>query len=171
MMENNYQDMKPSYFTVIPAYVRYNKNLSFFDIVLFGEIVALSNMLGYCYATNKYFEDLFGLSEMTIRRSISTMVKLGILSISIDQAKGNERRIMIDPGRDNSKCTPGLNSEPTPGLKTAPPILLSNSILSPDMNNLNLNNCIRPLRSSRKAKDERPDVVIPWLAEYMRTIQ
>ena len=49
--------MKRTYYAVIPAYVRYDKDLTPNAKLMFGELTALSNDKGYCYASNKYFSE------------------------------------------------------------------------------------------------------------------
>ena len=45
----------PTYFAIITADVRYDKNLKANEKLLFAEITALSNTNGYCHASNRYF--------------------------------------------------------------------------------------------------------------------
>ena len=47
--------MKPNYYAIIPAEVRYNEKLTANSKLLFGEITALTNKTGVCWANNKYF--------------------------------------------------------------------------------------------------------------------
>ena len=65
----------PSYYTVIPAFVRYNRNLSNFDKLLYGEIIALTNANGYCWATNKYFAKVFSCTERTVTSSLKRLLE------------------------------------------------------------------------------------------------
>jgi ssDNA-binding Zn-finger/Zn-ribbon topoisomerase 1 len=56
----------PSFFAIIPATVRYDKSLPQGAKLLYGEISALTNKKGCCWAGNAYFADLYCTSERTI---------------------------------------------------------------------------------------------------------
>ena len=60
--------MKRTYYAVIPAYVRYDKDLTPNAKLMFGELTALSNDKGYCYASNKYFSELYQVSTVSISK-------------------------------------------------------------------------------------------------------
>ena len=45
---------KKNYYAVIPAEVRYSKNLKANEKLMYGELTALANEKGYCYASNEY---------------------------------------------------------------------------------------------------------------------
>ena len=51
------EEGKSNYYAIIPANIRYNKELKFAERLMYGEIIALSNKIGYCYASNKYFAE------------------------------------------------------------------------------------------------------------------
>lgn len=82
-----------SYYAVIPAYVRYDKDLSPNSKLLYGEITALCNEKGYCWATNQYFMDLYSLSERTIQNLLKQLVNKKYIKIIIDN--NTKRRIFL----------------------------------------------------------------------------
>lgn len=71
----------PGYFSILTADVRYSKDLTDFEKLLFSEISALSQKNGYCTASNSYFAELFGKAKETVSRSISKMAKLKFLNV------------------------------------------------------------------------------------------
>ena len=75
---------KPNYYAIIPSEVRYS-NLKPNAKLLYGEITALSSKLGYCYATNKYFAELYGVSKNTISSWISDLKKLGFITVIVER--------------------------------------------------------------------------------------
>lgn len=74
---------KKSYYAVIPASVRYEKKLNANAKLLYGEITALCNEKGYCWASNSYFADLYEVVPETISRWISKLKNLGFIEIEI----------------------------------------------------------------------------------------
>lgn len=91
-------DIRANYFAIIPAYIRYNKELKFGERLMYGEITALSNKEGYCYAKNKYFADLYDVSQSTISRWISHLAELNSIDVQIirnEKKEIIERRIYI----------------------------------------------------------------------------
>jgi|GEM_PF-1401483 hypothetical protein len=81
---------KRSYYAIIPANVRYDKSLSANAKLLYGEITALCNDKGYCWATNKYFSDLFGVSQKSVSSWISTLVSKKYLFVKMVYRKGTK---------------------------------------------------------------------------------
>lgn len=77
-------DMKPSYYAVIEAEVRYDKNLSSTAKLIYAEITALTQKEGYAWATNKYFADNFELSASQVSRIVSQLAEYGYISVEIE---------------------------------------------------------------------------------------
>ena len=71
---------QPNYYAIISAEVRYDKNLTANAKLLYAEITALLNINGECFATNKYFSNLYGKSTVTISKWISELVANGYIS-------------------------------------------------------------------------------------------
>ncbi|MVB11364.1 Helix-turn-helix domain protein [Caprobacter fermentans] len=134
-------DEKRSYYAIIPANVRYDKSLSPNAKLLYGEITALCSEKGYCWSTNKYFSDLFGVSQKSISKWISMLAKKKYLFIRMVYRKGTkeilERHLSIvkeplEERSDSASCdtppieeklnTPMEEKFHTPGKKGPYPI-------------------------------------------------
>ena len=57
---------KPNYYAIIPAEVRYDNTLRPNEKLLYGEITALAQKTGECWASNKYFSDLYGVKDNAV---------------------------------------------------------------------------------------------------------
>lgn len=78
MQENREQ---PNYYAIIPASIRYDSNLNNGEKILYGEITALSNKTGVCYASNNYFARLYNVHPSTISRWISNLKKNNYIDV------------------------------------------------------------------------------------------
>lgn len=118
-------EIKPAYWALIPASVRYDRDLPANAKLLYGEITALSNRKGYCHAQNAYFCELFGLSERSITRLLSDLAKGGYVRIDVIRSAENEvieRRIypvydtaaLPDPPDKNDRTPPDKNNGTPP---------------------------------------------------------
>ncbi|MDY4011370.1 MAG: helix-turn-helix domain-containing protein [Fusobacterium gastrosuis] len=91
---------KPNYYGILPANVRYDKNLKPMAKILYTEITALSNKNGYCNATNSYFANLYEVSKNTVSLWISDLEKAGYIKTDLIYENGTknikERRIYIN---------------------------------------------------------------------------
>ena len=75
---------KVSYYAIIPASVRYDEELTDKAKLLYGEITALSNKEGYCFATNKYFANLYKCTNRAIQNAISKLQENGYIHVVIE---------------------------------------------------------------------------------------
>lgn len=92
------EEIKSNYYAIIPATVRYDKELKPAEKLLYGEITSLANKRGYCFAQNRYFADLYDVTIGTVSKWISHLQKLGYILIIIERNDRNEilsRKIYI----------------------------------------------------------------------------
>ena len=88
---------------------------------MFSEITALAGRDGYAYAKNKYFAELYGVDERTIRRWIAKLADMKYVSVSmVIKANGADDFRRIVPLLDTDK-----NVLP-PGQKCPPPYIRKN---------------------------------------------
>lgn len=88
---------KPNYYSVIPSEVRYDKELTPNAKLLYGEITALCNEKGICWASNQYFADLYGTTKETVSRWISQLAKKKYIVIKMfykENSKEIDKRII-----------------------------------------------------------------------------
>lgn len=67
------------YYAIIPVNVRYSKEITANAKLLYGEITALANKEGYCFASNNYFAELYEVSPQAISKWISSLEKNGFI--------------------------------------------------------------------------------------------
>ena len=87
----------PSYYAIIPANVRYDKDIPSSAKLLYGEITCLSDKYGYCFASNKYFAELYGVSNPCISQWVKKLESKGYITVEyIYEGKEiKERRIRL----------------------------------------------------------------------------
>ena len=81
---------KPSYYAIIPASVRYDTTLCPNAKLLYGEITALCNKEGKCWAGNAYFANLYGVSKVSISKWVRQLVDAGCIESEIQHAEGSK---------------------------------------------------------------------------------
>lgn len=80
----------PNYYALIPANVRYDTKLNPNAKLLYGEITALCNEKGYCWASNDYFAKLYGVSKQSISTWIAILVKKKYIKTKIIYKQGSK---------------------------------------------------------------------------------
>ena len=92
----------PTYQISLPASVRFDKSLPISTRLLYGEIKALCDQQGYCWAGNEYLASLYQVKPKVISRWISQLKNLGYLKVEV--TKGNQRKIYVlsDPPKKDS---------------------------------------------------------------------
>jgi len=103
--------MHQGYFAIIPAGVRYDKSLPPNAKLLYGEITALCNERGYCWATNSYFADLYDVKDRSITNWLGALEEAGYICRKQIFENGTkrvqERRIYLS--EENTFSTPRKN--------------------------------------------------------------
>ncbi|WP_218193429.1 hypothetical protein IGJ74_001785 [Enterococcus sp. AZ009] len=96
-----------SYFAIIPADVRYDKKLTANAKLLYGEITALANEKGYCWAGDRYFAELYGVSKTTIQSWLKALTDNGYITKELIYREGTKEilnryiRIVVYPTQEN----------------------------------------------------------------------
>lgn len=108
---------QPSYYSITPANVRYDRKLKANEKLLFSEITALANKSGYCTATNGYFAPLYDVTKTTISNWINHLKEKGYVKV-VFQKNGKQiigRKIypVMNPIKEN-KNTPVKEKDNTP---------------------------------------------------------
>ena len=78
------EENKVNYYSIIPDTIMYDKELTENEKLLYGEITALSNKLGYCFATNSYFADLYNCTTRAIQSTIAKLQERGYIKVVIE---------------------------------------------------------------------------------------
>jgi len=89
--------MKPNYYAILPAEVRYSEDLAPNSKLLYAEISALTNKSGKCFAQNSYFAELYNVEKETVSRWISQLEKFGFVKTKVIRNKNKqvERRYIF----------------------------------------------------------------------------
>ena len=107
----------PTYYAIIPADVRYDKDLRPNEKLLYGEITALSDKHGYCWATNRYFAELYEVTVKCVSKWINHLIEKGYLFSKIlyeeDGKTVSQRIICVRPIREEDN-PPIHQKEDTP---------------------------------------------------------
>lgn len=89
---------QPNYYSIIPSHVRYDKELKPMEVIMYGELTALSNKYGYSYASNNYFAELYNVHKKTVSTWISHLKEKGYIDTVVIRDENmtvTERRIYI----------------------------------------------------------------------------
>lgn len=75
------EEQPKSYYAIIPANVRYDEDLTPNAKLLYGEITALTNEKGYCWASNNYFARLYKCTPQAISKWTKLLEKKKYITI------------------------------------------------------------------------------------------
>lgn len=126
----------PNYYAIIPANVRYDKELPAMAKLLYGEITCLTQKEGFCWAGNSYFADLYEMSISRISKLIALLEARGYISIKVERNKNKEviRRLIRIKSAE-------ITGAPVKNNSTLPP-KITGGIAENDKDNIINNNTI-----------------------------
>jgi len=111
---------KPAYYVIVPAAVRYDQKLTANAKLLYGEITALCNKEGYCWAGNSYFANLYGVSKNSISSWINNLRDAGHISVQMNYKEGTQHilnryiKLLVEGTPENLGTYPNNLGEGTP---------------------------------------------------------
>ena len=88
-----------SYYIIIPSRVRYDSRLTPSEKLLYGEILALSEKSGYCFATNSYFAKLYNVTVVSVSNWVGHLIDYGYISAEYNKTsedKSNRKLYVLD---------------------------------------------------------------------------
>lgn len=87
-----------SFFAQIPTSILHDKALLPSEKLLYAEIMSLTNAKGYCWASNKYFAEIFDASTRSVQGWLSKLRDSGYIMIEYEYKDGSkeisERKII-----------------------------------------------------------------------------
>ena len=157
------EEQQKSYYAIIPANVRYDKDLAPNAKLLYGEITALCNEKGYCWASNQYFAELYGVSVLSVKRWVNSLVNKGYvyrtLTYKPNSKEVDKRILSIDSGIKID--TTSVQKCYDPSIKND----TSSSIKNDTDNNTSINNTFNNT-DIYKEKNIKKESVNSVIAEY-----
>lgn len=139
---------KPSYWAVLPASVRYDAALPPNAKLLYAEISALCDEVGYCFSSNEYFAGNFELNAKSIQRLLKALADRGY--IVVDVVRDPETHAVLE-----RKIFAGIN----PAGRLAPPSPQNCGV--EQYNNIN-NNPPTPQRGKGVRRRKEPRAAPDW---------
>src|SRR5699024_8874329 len=121
-------------YAILPAAIRYDNNLTDSEKLLFCELTALSNKMGYCYASNKYLSGIFNVTVETVSRRINRLKNKGYLRVELIRDGKEIKERHIYPLMDVSR---GIDANVKRGIdaNVKENILYNNNIYNNNLNN------------------------------------
>ena len=145
-----------NFYAVIPTKILRDGSLKEKSKLLYADISSLCNQKGYCWASNEYFANLYGVREETISRALKEIEKSGYIKIDYKKrgAQITERIISILPLYDCENNQPTIDEKIN---RTIDEKVKDNNI---SINNININSAFESvwkLYPNKKGKGKVSD--------------
>ncbi len=157
---------KPSYYSIIPAIVRYDKDLTPNAKLLYAEITSLCNMNGTCNASTEYFCKLYQVSKASVQNCLKILEDKGFIGIEVVYKKGSKEiltryiKILDYPSKEILT---------TPSKEILIDNITSNKLLDKNINLTDSNNITpTPLKSEKENLDFIQDELKPVYQEWLK---
>jgi hypothetical protein len=83
--------MNKGYYAIITADVRYDVRLTPNAKLLYGEITALCNEKGFCWAMNEYFAELYSVSKVSVSKWVGNLRDCGYIDVQMQYKEGTKQ--------------------------------------------------------------------------------
>lgn len=142
--------------------MRYADNLSAGAKLLYAEISSLTDARGYCFASNAYFCELYGISEDTVQRYLRALKKTGFIRIEDGDGGTGRRKIYAgaNPLLDNPRKNAVVPDDPRKNAVETP------ANLQPPNNESNKKDIIDPPISPETKKSPMPAELMQRVESY-----
>lgn len=88
---------KPNFYAILPANVRYDKNIPPNAKLFYAEITSILQHNNRCYASNSYFSRVFNITEIQVSRIIKKLLEAGYILVDYKAtSKGTQRFIALN---------------------------------------------------------------------------
>lgn len=91
-MKDNREEFISSFITIS---ILGDNRLTFLERLLLIHIISLSKKNGYCWATNKYFSNIYNVTTVTISKGISKLATFNYIKINFDNKNTNNTKRII----------------------------------------------------------------------------
>jgi len=159
----------PSYYTVIPAPVRYDPELTFFEIVLFSELVAMSTAFGFAFVSNTYLARIYHKDDKMISKAISKLAVRKHIHVEIEN--GYQRKIfIITPPLVKNDNPPIVKNDNGSRAQVEKHLKEKNSFNKTSFNTQDITPAGVKFSKTKK-QVKTVDVEVPWLDDYLASIE
>lgn len=150
----------PTYYVIIPAKVRFSKQISAPAKILYGEILALSALHGFCSASNEYWAKLFDVDDKTVSLWVSQLNSADF--IKNNWLKSGERKIYPKIAHLKESIIPSQGSKEGVSGKDIDPQSVKADNNNTSINTIINNNISEDEPRTQDSKEIKDDTINNW---------